>query len=129
MGSPNLGLLPEDIYSSYQHCFGLLSGSVAPLVCGFGGVACKRPLDAAFVLWATADVAVVGVLGDDLILPVHRCKTRYSRRFSSINSKIRLILTFHLTTLSIIKDRFLHLSLVNLVITSNYDKLGVLCKK
>lgn len=124
-----MGLLPGDIYSSYQHCLGLLSGSVTPLVCGFGGVTCKRLLDAAFVLWATADVAVVGVLGDDLILPVHRCKTRNSRRFSSINSKIRSILSFHLTTLSIIKGSFLHLSLVILVIMSNYDNFRVLCKK
>lgn len=128
-GSPNSGLLPGDVYSSYQHCLGLLSGSVAPLVCGFGGVACKRLLDAAFILWATADVAVVGVLRDDLILPLHRCKTRNSSRFSSINSKIWSILSFHLTTLSIIKGSFLHLSLVILVIMSNYEELSVLCKK
>lgn len=33
-------------------------------------------LYAAFILWATTDVAVVGVFEDDLILPVHRCETR-----------------------------------------------------
>lgn len=128
-GAPGLSLFQGYIFSSYQHCLGLLSGSIAPLVCGFGGVACKRLLDAAFVLWATADVAVVGVLRDDLILPVHRCKTRNSRRFNSVNSKIRSILSFHLATLSIIKGSFLQLSLVLLVLMSNYEELGRFCVK
>lgn len=39
-------------------------------------MSCEGLLYAAFILRATPDIAVVGVFGGDLILPVHRCKTR-----------------------------------------------------
>lgn len=63
-------------FLSYQHCLGLFPAAIGPLVGGFGGVSCERLLDAAFILRATPDIAVVGVFGDDLILPVHRCEKR-----------------------------------------------------
>lgn len=63
-------------FFSYQHCLGLFPGAVAPLIGGFGGVLCEGLTYAAFILRATPDIAVVGVFGDDLILPVRRCKTR-----------------------------------------------------
>lgn len=66
----------DKLLLSYQRCLGLFPGSVVPLVRGFGGVSCEGLLYAAFVLGATPDIAVVGVFGDDLILPVHCCKTR-----------------------------------------------------
>lgn len=50
----------------------VLPGVVASLIGGFGGVAGQGLLDAALVLGTAADVAVIGVLRDDLILPVHR---------------------------------------------------------
>lgn len=65
-------------FSSYQHCLGLFPAAVAPLIRGFREVSCEGLLYAAFILLATPDIAVVGVFGDDLILPVRRCKTRNS---------------------------------------------------
>lgn len=56
---------------SYQHRLGLLPGCVAPLICGFQRVSGKGLLYAAFVLWTAPDIAVVRVLRDDLILPLH----------------------------------------------------------
>lgn len=62
--------LSEDFFS-HQCCLGLLSGGVASLICGFGGVSGQGLLYAAFVLWTAPDIAVVWVLRDDLILPFH----------------------------------------------------------
>lgn len=73
-GSPGLVFcdkMSED-HSSYQCRLGLLPGGVASLICGFRRVSGQGLLYAALVLRAAPDIAVVGVLGDDLILPVHR---------------------------------------------------------
>lgn len=56
---------------THQHRLGLLPGGVASLVCGFRRVSCQGLLYAALVLWTAPDIAVVWVLRDDLILPVH----------------------------------------------------------
>lgn len=58
------------MFFSHQHGFGLLPGVVASLICGFRGVSGQGLLYAAFVLRTTPDVAVVRMLGDDLLLPV-----------------------------------------------------------
>ena len=57
--------------SSYQRSPGVFPGIVAPLVGGFGRVARQGLLYAALVLQTAPDIAVVGMLGDDLILPSH----------------------------------------------------------
>lgn len=61
----------EDWFS-HQCCLSLLPGGVASLICGFRRVSGQGLLYAAFVLWTAPDIAVVWVLWDDLILPVHR---------------------------------------------------------
>lgn len=52
-----------------QRHLGLLSAHV-PLVGGFRRVSGQSLLYAALVLWAAADIAVVGMLWDDLLLPL-----------------------------------------------------------
>lgn len=56
---------------THQHCHGFLPGGVASLVRGFRRVSCQGLLYAALVLWTAPDIAVVWVLRDNLILPVH----------------------------------------------------------
>ena len=56
---------------SHQHRLGVIPGRVAPLICGFGRVSGQRLLYTALVLWTAADVTVVWVLGDDLVLTLH----------------------------------------------------------
>lgn len=60
----------QKVFFSHQHCFGLLPGVVASLVCGLRGVSGQGLLYAALVLWTAPDIAVVRVLRDDLLLPV-----------------------------------------------------------
>lgn len=60
-------------WCSHQGSLWVLPGVVASLIGGFGGVAGQGLLDAALVLGTAADVAVIGMLRDDLILSVHRC--------------------------------------------------------
>lgn len=57
---------------SHQRCLGLLPGSVAPLISGFGRMPRQVLLYATLVLRTAADIAVVWVVRNDLILPVHR---------------------------------------------------------
>lgn len=105
------GSFPGICFFSYQHCLGLFPAAVAPLIHGFGGVSCEGLLYAAFILRATPDIAVVGVFRDDLILPVHRCKTRNGALvpqilkrdevFRPLSHKLQhVIWSFHLTTMS-----------------------------
>lgn len=63
--------MSEDRFS-HQRRLGLLPGRVASLICGFRRVSGQGLLYAALILWAASDIAVVWVLRDDLILPVHR---------------------------------------------------------
>ena len=59
---------------THQSSLGVLAGVVDPLVGGLDGVAGQGLLDAALVLRAAADVAVVGMLRDALLsLPLHGC--------------------------------------------------------
>ena len=62
---------PSDNPSSHQHWLGVLSGSVASLICGFRRMSGQDPLYAALVLWTAPYVAVVWVFRDDLLLSVH----------------------------------------------------------
>lgn len=54
-----------------QRRLGFFSTHV-PLICGFRRVTGQGLLNAALVLRATADIAVVGMLWDDLLLPLQR---------------------------------------------------------
>lgn len=57
---------------SHQDQLGLVSGAVAPQIYGLQRVPGQGPLNAALVLRAAADVAVVRVFGADFLLSVHR---------------------------------------------------------
>lgn len=76
-GSPGLVVLCEtDKMSenpfSHQCRLGFLPGGVASLVRVFRRVSGQGLLYAALIQRAAPDIAVVWMLGDDLILPVHR---------------------------------------------------------
>lgn len=63
--------MSEDRFS-HQRRLGLLPAVVASHICGFRRVSGHGLLYAALVLRTAPDIAVVWVLRDDLILPVHR---------------------------------------------------------
>lgn len=63
--------MSENLFS-HQCCLGFLPGGVASLVCVFWRVSGQGLLDAALIQRTAPDIAVIRMLGDDLILPVHR---------------------------------------------------------